>query len=79
MQADSYLVVHPGPELPCVICNYECQYAPCIVSVQAAFDMVVEPVVQSYQPDLIIVAAGFDAAKGDPLGGCRLTPQVCVC
>lgn len=41
----------------------------------AAFDMVVEPVVQSYQPDLVIVAAGFDAAKGDPLGGCKLTPQ----
>eukprot|EP00983_Pelagomonas_calceolata_P088379 1157194-Pelagomonas_calceolata.AAC.8 len=37
--------------------------------------MVVEPVVQSYQPDLVIVAAGFDAAKGDPLGGCKLTPQ----
>lgn len=43
---------------------------------QAAFELVVEPVVHSYQPDLIIVAAGYDAAKGDPLGGCRLTPQV---
>ena len=40
----------------------------------------VEPVLQSYAPDLVIVAAGFDAADGDPLGGCkvgRLAVVVC--
>jgi hypothetical protein len=25
----------------------------------------------------VIVAAGYDAAEGDPLGGCKLTPEVC--
>ncbi len=39
---------------------------------QAAFSLVVEPILESYQPDLIIVAAGFDAADGDPLGGCKV-------
>ena len=31
---------------------------------------------QAYQfnPDLIIISAGFDACAGDPLGGCNLTP-----
>jgi hypothetical protein len=28
-----------------------------------------------FAPDLIIVSAGFDAAEGDPIGGCRLTPE----
>ncbi|GAX81598.1 hypothetical protein CEUSTIGMA_g9026.t1 [Chlamydomonas eustigma] len=41
----------------------------------AAFETVVEPIVKAYGPDLILVAAGYDAAKGDPLGGCNLTPS----
>lgn len=40
-----------------------------------AFDRVLMPVARSYRPDLIIVSAGFDAADGDPIGGCRLTPE----
>ncbi|PNW76745.1 hypothetical protein CHLRE_11g469600v5 [Chlamydomonas reinhardtii] len=40
----------------------------------AAFSLVVEPVLQAYAPDLVIVAAGFDAADGDPVGDCSLTP-----
>jgi len=39
------------------------------------FREVVLPVGQDFQPDLIIVSAGFDAARGDPLGNCDLTPQ----
>ena len=35
----------------------------------AAFHHVVLPILSEYAPDLIIVSAGFDAAKGDPLGG----------
>ena len=42
---------------------------------QAAFETIIEPVIKSFSPDLIIVAAGFDAAEGDPLGGCLLTPS----
>ncbi|XP_048450003.1 histone deacetylase 6-like, partial [Rhincodon typus] len=28
-----------------------------------------------FQPDLVLVSAGFDAARGDPLGGCEVTPE----
>lgn len=35
----------------------------------AAFHHVLLPVITEYAPDVIIVSAGFDAAKGDPLGG----------
>ncbi|GLC51841.1 hypothetical protein PLESTB_000554400 [Pleodorina starrii] len=41
----------------------------------AAFSLIVEPILESYEPDLVIVAAGFDAADGDPLGGCKLSPE----
>ena len=29
---------------------------------------------REFAPDLILVSAGFDAAAGDPLGGCNVTP-----
>ncbi|KAI8463818.1 MAG: hypothetical protein J3K34DRAFT_388866, partial [Monoraphidium minutum] len=32
------------------------------------------PVAAAFRPDLVIISAGFDAAAGDPIGGCRLTP-----
>jgi len=41
----------------------------------AAFDVVIEPVLNSFAPDLIIIAAGFDAADGDPLGGMMVTTR----
>lgn len=40
----------------------------------AAFDRVILPIAQEYGPDLVIVSAGFDAAKGDPLGLNVVTP-----
>lgn len=33
-----------------------------------AFDSLVMPITQQFNPDLIIVSAGFDAMAGDPLG-----------
>lgn len=39
-----------------------------------AFQRVVMPVATEFNPDLVIVAAGFDAAAGDELGGCFVTP-----
>jgi hypothetical protein len=33
------------------------------------------PVLAEYCPDLVIISAGFDAAEGDPIGGCHLTPE----
>jgi acetoin utilization deacetylase AcuC-like enzyme len=40
----------------------------------AAFDELLMPVARQFNPDLVLVSAGFDAAEGDPLGGCKLTP-----
>ncbi|KAG8229704.1 hypothetical protein J437_LFUL009829 [Ladona fulva] len=40
-----------------------------------AFQQVVMPIAYEYAPQLVIVSAGFDAAVGDPLGGCRVTPE----
>lgn len=39
-----------------------------------AFHQVVMPIAYEFAPDLVLVSAGFDAAVGDPLGGCRVTP-----
>lgn len=39
-----------------------------------AFQQVVMPIATEFDPDLIIISAGFDAAEGDTLGGCHVTP-----
>ncbi|KAK5150393.1 Histone deacetylase hda1 [Recurvomyces mirabilis] len=39
-----------------------------------AFQQVVMPIATEFDPDLVIIAAGFDAADGDMLGGCHVTP-----
>ncbi|KAJ9140542.1 hypothetical protein P3X46_031177 [Hevea brasiliensis] len=40
----------------------------------AVWDHILIPVAKDFDPDMIIVSAGFDAAVGDPLGGCCVTP-----
>ncbi|KAG9240055.1 hypothetical protein BJ878DRAFT_323710 [Calycina marina] len=40
----------------------------------AAFQRIVLPIAAEFDPDLVIVSAGFDAAAGDELGGCYVTP-----
>ena len=40
-----------------------------------AFHQVLLPIAYEFNPDLIIVSAGFDAADGDPIGECRVTPE----
>ncbi|KAK2411529.1 histone deacetylase [Trifolium repens] len=39
-----------------------------------AFQHVVLPIASEFAPDFTIISAGFDAARGDPLGGCDITP-----
>lgn len=39
-----------------------------------AFQEVVMPIATEFDPDLVIISAGFDAAEGDTLGGCHVTP-----
>ena len=40
-----------------------------------AFTETLAPAALAFQPDLILVSAGFDAHQDDPLGGMRLTPD----
>jgi hypothetical protein len=42
---------------------------------KAAFNMVVMPLAYKFQPELVLISAGFDAAAGDPLGQMRVTPR----
>ncbi|CAI9111825.1 OLC1v1012148C1 [Oldenlandia corymbosa var. corymbosa] len=40
----------------------------------AVWDHILIPVAKAFDPDLVIVSAGFDAAINDPLGGCCVSP-----
>ncbi|KAF7296147.1 Histone deacetylase clr3 [Mycena kentingensis (nom. inval.)] len=40
-----------------------------------AFQKVVMPIAMEFAPDLVIISAGFDAARGDQLGECDVTPE----
>ncbi|KHJ81733.1 histone deacetylase family protein, partial [Oesophagostomum dentatum] len=40
----------------------------------AIFQLVVNPIINDFKPDIILVSCGFDAALGDPEGEMRLTP-----
>ena len=39
-----------------------------------AFQQIVMPIATEFDPDLVMISAGFDAAAGDPLGQCFVTP-----
>jgi histone deacetylase 6 len=39
-----------------------------------AFQKLVMPIAQDFDPDLVVVSAGFDAAEGDMLGRCHVSP-----
>lgn len=41
----------------------------------AAFQSLIMPIAYQFNPQLVLVAAGFDAARGDELGGCDVTPE----
>ncbi|KAJ9567321.1 hypothetical protein OSB04_003287 [Centaurea solstitialis] len=41
----------------------------------AVWDYILLPVAREFNPDIILISAGFDAALGDPLGGCCITPR----
>jgi histone deacetylase 6 len=40
----------------------------------AAFQKIIMPIAKEFNPDLVVISAGFDAADGDELGGCFVTP-----
>ncbi|KAM9577234.1 protein deacetylase HDAC6 isoform 2-T4 [Trichechus inunguis] len=41
----------------------------------AAWHRLVLPIAYEFNPELVLVSAGFDAAQGDPLGGCQVSPE----
>ncbi|EGR29138.1 hypothetical protein IMG5_162410 [Ichthyophthirius multifiliis] len=38
-----------------------------------AFERIAWPIIQEFEPDFVIVSAGFDSAEGDPLGQCSVS------
>jgi acetoin utilization deacetylase AcuC-like enzyme len=40
-----------------------------------AMEETVEPAIKRFQPDLLLISAGFDAGEGDLIGSMRVTPQ----
>ncbi|CAI5448177.1 unnamed protein product [Caenorhabditis angaria] len=43
---------------------------------QTAFNKIILPVAYQFNPDLVLISAGFDAAANDPLGEFELSPEV---
>lgn len=41
-----------------------------------AFQRIILPVAYEYNPEIVLVSAGFDAGVNDPLGHYNLTPEV---
>merc|ERR1719223_1056247 len=42
----------------------------------AAWRCALLPIAFEFQPEFILISAGFDATEGDPLGGCSVTPAL---
>lgn len=40
-----------------------------------AFEQIVMPMAREYSPDLVIISSGFDAADGDTIGQCHVSPS----
>jgi len=40
-----------------------------------AFKRVIMPIALAFNPEVVLISAGFDSAEGDPLGGCKVSPQ----
>ena len=39
------------------------------------YNRILKPIALEFKPDLILISAGFDIYKGDPLGGMSVTPE----
>ncbi|HUF97801.1 MAG TPA: histone deacetylase [Ilumatobacter sp.] len=62
-----------GPMAPGTTCNLPFPAGTAGDTYRAAFDEVVVPLVERFQPDWLIISAGFDAHRSDPLAGLALT------
>lgn len=41
----------------------------------AVWDHILIPITKAFNPDMILISGGFDAAAGDTMGGCSVTPN----
>jgi len=41
----------------------------------AIYQQILRPIAQEFKPDLLLISAGFDIYKDDPLGGMSVTPE----
>lgn len=39
------------------------------------YHRLIEPILKRFDPEVILISSGFDAANGDPLGGFTITPN----
>lgn len=81
----AYCSLHESPQYPGTgdatergfhnnVLNIPMPRGSAIAEYQPAFAHQVMPFLQDFQPDLLIVSAGYDAAADDPLGGLALHP-----
>ncbi|XP_051136605.1 histone deacetylase 5 isoform X2 [Andrographis paniculata] len=70
----SYIMIGEGPGVGYNI-NVPWENGRCgDVDYLAVWDHILIPIAKEFNPDIILISAGFDAAIRDPLGGCRVTP-----
>ena len=41
-----------------------------------AFERLIYPIVLTYKPEIILISAGFDGLKDDPIGKCNLSSTI---
>lgn len=82
----AYVSLHESPQYPGTgaadergfhnnVLNVPMASGSAIADYQAAFTEAIIPFLQAFQPDLLIVSAGYDANHADPLAGICLQPQ----
>ncbi|MGA7937769.1 MAG: histone deacetylase [Kovacikia sp.] len=82
----AYCSLHESPQYPNTgsadergfhnnVLNLPMRGGSTIADYQPAFEQKVMPFLTEFQPDLLIISAGYDAAEADPLGGISLQPK----
>ena len=57
------------------VINVEFSHEYTYADVKTEWEAQAEPAIEAFQPNLIIICAGFDAHKHDPMGAANLTEQ----
>jgi acetoin utilization deacetylase AcuC-like enzyme len=82
----AYCSLHESPQYPGTgyedergdhnnVLNVPLRSGSTLADYQPAFEYKILPFLNTFQPDLLIISAGYDAASADPLGGMALQPQ----